>query len=178
MTTAPNAMETIELSAKAFAGARDELASRLQALRDEIEAAKRRRLQGLKNSLERFRAAESELRALVEGNAALFEKPKTRTFHGIRVGWMKQKGTVEIDDVQKVIELIRKKLPELAEVLIETKESVRKAAVADLTGSQIKAIGVTVTADSDAPFIKPVDDEVAKLLKALIADKDLEDIAP
>lgn len=178
MTTAPNAMETIELSAKAFAGARDELASRLQALRDEIEAAKRRRLQGLKNSLERFRAAEGELRALVEGNRALFEQPKTRTFHGIRVGWMKQKGRVEIDDLEKVIELIRKKLPDLADVLIETSETVRKAAIADLTGAQIKAIGVTVTADSDAAFIKPVDDEVAKLLKALLADKDLEEIAP
>ena len=97
-------MQDIEQRAKVFAGARDELASRLQDLRDEQEAAKRRRLQGIKNSLARFTAAHGELKEAIETSPGEFRSPKTRVLHGIKVGFMKQRGKLELGDIDTVVQ--------------------------------------------------------------------------
>lgn len=167
-------MAHLETLAKTFAGARDELASRLQDLRDEQESAKRRRLQGIKNSLSRFTAAHADLKAAVEESPHLFNKPKTRVMHGIKVGFVKQPGKLEISDGDAVVRLIRKHFPEQAEALIKTTETPVKGALVNLTAADLKRIGVSLTNDVDAVVIKPVDGELDKLIGALINDKDLE----
>lgn len=170
----PFQMNDIEALAKTFAGARDELASRLQNLRDEQEQAKRRLLQGIKNSLSRFTAAHTELKSAVEDSAHLFTKPKTRVMHGIKVGYVKQKGKLEIRDDDTVIRLIRKHFPEQADTLIKTTETPVKGALVNLSAADLKRLGVSVTDDVDAVVIKPVDGELDKLISALINDHELE----
>lgn len=167
-------METIESQAKAFASARAELAERLGVLREEQEAAKRRRLQGIKNTLARVQAAHGELRASVEASAALFNKPKTRVLHGIRVGWMKQKGKLEIADDDACVAALRKLLGDEADAYIKTTETPIRAALANLTAKDLKRIGVAVTDDVDAVVIKAADGELDKLIDALIGDAELQ----
>lgn len=171
-------METIEALTKAFAGARAELAERLDLLREEQEAAKRRRLQGIKNALGRVQSTYDELKGAVEGNPALFEQPKTRVMHGIRVGWMKQRGKLEIADRDGVVERIRKVLGEEAAHYIKVTEAPIVSALANVPAKDLRRIGITLTDDVDAVVIKAADGELDKLIDALVNDKDLEAVAP
>lgn len=166
-------MQDIETRAKVFASARDELANRLQDLRDEQEGAKRRRLQGIKNSLARFTAAHADLKDAVESSPELFDKPRTRMLHGIKVGYVKQRGKLEIDDTDTVLRLIRKHFPDQADTLIKTTETPVRAALANLTVADLKRLGVRVAADVDTIVIKPADSELDKLIDALISDDDV-----
>lgn len=167
-------METIESQAKAFAGARSELAERLDALRDEQEAAKRRRLQGIKNALARMQDAHAELRSSLESSPELFEQPKTRVLHGIRVGWMKQRGKLEISDAEACVAALRRVLGDEATAYIKVTEAPIRTALATLPAKDLKRVGVTLTDDVDAVVIKAADGDLDKLLDALIGDAELE----
>lgn len=175
---APVTMELIESQAKAFASARAELAERLNTLREEQEGAKRRLLQGIKNSLERVQNAYAELHDSVEASQALFEQPKTRVLHGVRVGFMKQRGKLEIADREGVIERIRKLLGDEAVGYIKVTETPVMTALANLPAKDLRRIGITLTDDIDAVVIKAADGDLDKLIDALVNDKDLEAVAP
>lgn len=114
--------------------------------------------------------ARENLRKAVEQNPHLFEKPKTVTLCGIRVGVMKQKGKVTFDDESKVIARIRTKLPkDQAELLIRTTEQLHKPGVYDLTASDLKRLGIRIEDDCDAIVIKPsADSDSGKMAATLI----------
>lgn len=171
-TTEAPTMDTIERATKDYADARAELRGRMESLQQDIDAIKRRRMQGLRNSLVKLTAAGDGLRNLLEDHPELFERPKTRTFHGIRVGWMKQKGKIEFDEPDQVVALIRKQFPDQADALITVKETPTKKALANLTGTELKRIGVRVTADTEAVVIKATDSELDKMIDALLAESD------
>lgn len=171
-------MNEIEAKAKQFHDARTVLAERVQNLRDEQEAIKRRLLTGIKNALAKFREAHAHLLELVEAHPELFAKPKTRTLHNVRVGWVKQRGKLEIEDAERVVELIEKLLPEQKDGLIRTSKAPDKKALAELPAKDLKRLGVRVSEDTEAPFVKPADDGIDKLLDALLSQDDLEGVAP
>jgi phage host-nuclease inhibitor protein Gam len=170
----PATMADIESAARVFAGARAELLERGSALRDEIEAAKRRRLQGLKNSIERCAAAHAELHALIKASPALFDKPKTRILHNIRVGWFKQRGKLEIADEQALVDALRKMFGDEADAYIKTTEKPIRDALSNLPAKDLAKLGVKLSDDVDAVMIKPADDAVDKLVDALTGDIELE----
>lgn len=167
-------MNMIEARAKALAAARDELAERVLALKDEMEACKRRRLRGIKSALTRTQAAHDELHAAVASAPALFEKPKTRVLHGLRVGFMKQRGKIDFADAANLCDAIRRRFPDDADTLIKITERPIVAALANLPAKDLQRLGVTVTEDQDAVVIKPADGELEKLLSALVSNSELE----
>lgn len=169
-------IETIENLAKAFSSARAELAERLDTLRTEQEQAKRRRLQGIKNALGRVQASYEELKGAVESGKDLFESPKTRVLHNIRVGWMKQRGKLEIADGDACCAALRKLLGEEAEAYIKTTSMPIKPALANLPAKDLKRCGVTLSDDTETVVVKAADGDLDKLIDALINDKDLEDV--
>jgi len=170
-------MTEIESLAKAFAGASDELAARLNELREVQEAAKRRRLQGIKNALARVQANYDELKAAVGDSRELFEKPKTRVLHGIRCGWMKQKGKLDVADDDACVAALRKLLGNDAEAYIKVTEAPIRAALANLPAKDLKRIGATITDDVDAVVVKRAEGEIDKLIDALLNDADLAEAA-
>lgn len=169
-------METIEGLAKVFAGARTELADRLNVLREEQNDAKRRRIQGIKNSLERVQASYEELKTVLSDNRALFDKPKTRVLHGIKLGWQKKPGKLEIADDAACIAALRKLLGDDADAYVKTTEEPIRKALANLPAKDLKRCGVAVTDDVDAVLIKAADGDLDKMIDALIVDPDLEAI--
>lgn len=176
MSTETVTIETIEARAKALAASRAELAERLQVLKDELEVAKRRRIQGVKNSLDRMLGDLSELEAAVIVGKALFDKPKTRVLHGIKVGYRKQPGQIQFENETDLLATIHRLYGEDAHQLINTKESVSKSALADLPAKDLKKLGVTLTDDTDVVTIKPADSDLDKLISALIGDTKVEDL--
>lgn len=177
MTTTTITIADIEAKAKAFSAERAVLAERLQALRDDLEAAKRRRLQGIKNALARVQATHEDLRAAVEATPHLFDQPKTRILHGIRVGWMKQRGKLEFGDAATLCKAIRKHYSAEADTLIKVTEAPIRAALAALPARDLQKLGIAITDDTDTVVIKPADSELDKLMAALINDTELEALA-
>lgn len=161
---------TIEKLCQTYRKEYDILAERCQALNEEIEALKRRRLQGIKNALTRASDARSDLEQAVSMAPHLFTKPKTMVIAGIRIGYTKQKGRLVFDDPAKVVQLIRKHLADQFDNLVSVRETPLKGALQQLSGIELKKIGVQIEADVDRVVVKSTDTEVDKLVNALLAE--------
>ncbi len=163
-------MKDVEVLSKDFADAHRNLeakATRLVALQ---EAINRRLVPGLKAAVEHVNEAKQKLHNMIDGNRRLFDEPRTHVFHGIKVGLKKGTGSIEFESEEKVIELIKEKLPALANDLIETSESLLKKSLADLSADELKKIGVTVEGTGDHVVINPTASHVDKLVKALLKE--------
>jgi len=169
-----NQKELIEGAAKHYSKERGILADLVTSLNDEILRLNRKALPAIKKAVNATKEAEAKLEALLKNNAALFVKPRTWTVHGMKVGYAKQAGRIEIPDVDKSIKLIRKHFPEKADLLIVQKESISKDALGNITVDDLKKIGCKVIADTDAVVIKPTDSNVDKLVTALLKNDDPE----
>lgn len=165
-------IKEIERLAKALAETRDALKERLQTLRDEQEAVRKQHMRGIERALAKFSEAHDELLQAVEASPGLFQQPKTQTFHAIRVGWVKGRGKLVIADAARTVELIDKRMPDRADQLIKTSRTPIAAALQQLTGAELKSVGASIVDGADAPFVKPVDDEIDKLVKALLRKDD------
>jgi hypothetical protein len=121
-------------------------------------------------AVERAALAEAELRALVSGAPELFERPRTVVMHGVKVGWMKGKGAIEIADAARTVALIRRHLPEQAEALIRVTETPHRPALAQLSVADLRRLGCTVIDAGDEVVIKPMDGELQKLVDRLLAE--------
>jgi hypothetical protein len=159
----------IEMAAKQFAAARRDLVELVTELNDEVEAAKRRRMERLKRLVGVAAEKQNALFALVENGSHLFVRPRTTILHGIKVGWQKAKGGLEIDDPERTVALILKHYEaDQAELLLRTTRKPNKEALEELTGAELKKLGIQVTEDGDRVLIKPADSEVDKVVNALL----------
>ena len=163
-TTLPDILERVEL----LAVRRERLREIVTALNAGIEALKAEKLPELRVAIELATVTWNNLVQDIQSNPALFEKPRTQTAHGIKFGLAKGKGTVEIADPDKTVRLIKKHLPEKADLLIDTKETPSKDAIAGLPVEDLKRIGCAVKGTGDQVVIRPADGEVDKIVKALI----------
>lgn len=167
-------MVRIETACLKHSEARDVLRDEIQGFQDEQEQIRRRRHKSLRDALRRYRETRQRLERNLDKCPHLFKKPKTRILHGLRVGYMKRKGKTIIKHPATTIAAIKAKFKDRVSDLISTKETVSKTALAQLTGVDLKRIGVEVTADTDVVVIKGTDSELDKLIKVLTED-DFED---
>ena len=152
--------------------AAEKYAMHCQALTDaanqanaEIEAVHQKHRTTIEKLAKGCAKAETALRDLVEGSPELFEKPKTQTFAGIKVGYQKGKDTLDMD-ADITVERIIKKLPDLKDSLIQTTLKPIAAAIMNLDAKQQAVIGVSVVAGMDTVVVKPVDSAISKTVAA------------
>jgi hypothetical protein len=169
-------LSEIEALTKDFSDARNVLVERVQNLNDEIEAAKRRLLPGIKKAVAAVSQKRSVLHSAVEDSADLFVKPRTVVFHGIKVGFQKGKGAIEWDDDAQVVKLIRKHFPDQFDTLVKTTEKPVKGALENLSVQELKWLGVSVSETGDQVVIKATDSSVDKLVKALLKAEEAETV--
>jgi hypothetical protein len=146
----------------------------VQALNDEIETLKRRRLPGIRSALAEAQATKDELAVMLNDSRELFERKRTQIFHGIKVGIVKGKGVVSWASASKVVELIKRHLADQADVLIKTEEKPVKSAIANLPSVDLKRIGCTISDTGDQVYIAPTDSEIDKIVDALLKDSKTE----
>lgn len=169
--------ETIEAAAKALRHERDVLTERATTLHEELQAATRRKLPGLRNAVAAVADAQATLQAAIEQAPHLFERPRTMVLHGLKLGYRKGTGKIEWDDDEQLIKLIRRHFPDQFDVLCKTTEKPVKDALSQLTVAELKKIGITVENTGDVVFVKDATTGVDKLIKALlkgVADEDAE----
>lgn len=163
-----NPMERIELLAREHAEARDRLTTRAQVLDDEIRKVQRVHAKGLKFAIGKVAETESALLTAIQANPELFERPRSRVLHGLRLGYQKGKGSVSWADDEHVVRGIRRLLPEQFNVLVKVTEKPLKEPLSQLPAAELKRLGVTVQAADDGVFVRPVDSSVDKLVSALL----------
>lgn len=166
-------LEELDKLTKDYADARAKLNDTVLVLHDKTEALRRQYLPGIKKQVAIAKQRKSRLTAAIEDSPGLFGRPRTVIYYGIKIGLKKAKGLVKWASEETVIKLIRKHLPDQADLLIKTTEKVLKKPLQQLPGADLKKIGVTIQDTEDAPVIEPVDSEVDKLVKALL-DEEIE----
>lgn len=162
-------LTTIESEADFYSALYGDLADRIKALDEEIAEIKRRAMPGIRAVAAKVREAEACLAEAIKGAPELFAKPRTRTLHGIKVGYTKQRGSVNFDTEEKVIARIRAQLPkDQVELLLRVETHVHKPAVYDLTAADLKRLGIRITDDCDVVVVKPVGTDVMRAVAALL----------
>jgi len=160
----------IETATKDYSEKRRQLADLIHDLETQMAVLKRKALPAIRRALDRAVESQDNLRTLVQNNPELFIKPRTRTWHGVKVGYQKGKGTISWDDKATVVKLIKKHLPDQVDILIKTTEDPIKTALSQLTASDLKKIGVTITEAGDEIVIKAMDSEIDKIVNALLEE--------
>lgn len=169
-TTAADRALHLEALAKQYRDARAVLEERVQALEDEVAAAHRRKLPGIKTALAKALEAKDALTNGIDENRDVFAKPKTHTAHATRYGLMKGKGRLEWDDDDTVVDRIERTLPEQAADLIRTTKKPDRKALEDLDAKTLRRLGVTVEDTDDVPFVKAIDGDATKMVKRLLKE--------
>lgn len=173
----PDAFAPIDQRAKLYREMRDQLVSLVNDYDRELQALNLRYVSGIRATTLALASLEKQLGAEIEKVPQLFEKPRSITLHGIKVGLQKQKGSIEFDDEEKLIERIRKvdekdTLSVPPAVLIKSKEYVSKEGLQMLRAEELKKLGVRVVADTDKPVIKPADTTIDKLVQRILEQRD------
>ena len=171
----------IESLTKAYADRRALLADRLTALDRDLAAVKRKHMRELKRHVALTAETQSALHSAIEAATELFDKPKTRIIHGIKVGFRKGKGKIEWEDDAQLVALIEKKFPDFIDDLIITTKAPSATGLAELDASELRKLGVTVEEAGEQVVVKAVETDVEKLVKLLLKgamdDADLDDAA-
>jgi len=167
-------MSIIEAACKKARDARNVLAERASALQEEIEAAKRRRLPGLRSAVAAVAEADAALMSALQSAPDLFKSPRSVVLHGMKVGYKKGAGKIEITDEAATVRLIRKHYPEQFDTLVKTTEKPIKKALQALSASELKKLGIQVEATGDVVFIADATDSVDKLVAALLKGEEAE----
>jgi hypothetical protein len=168
----------IDSLTNAYASARAALSELVSDLNAELQAAKRRRLARLKALVGLAAERQNTLTAALEESKHLFERPRTLVLHGIKVGWQKAKGGLEISDPERTVELIQRHYSEAeADGLLHIIRRPDKDALAKLPANELKKLAVEVLADGDQIVIRPTDSEVDKIVTALLKDATADAVA-
>lgn len=160
-------LRNIETATHHYASKRDELRAIASQAKAEMDLIRERYRTQIRAAAADAAVAFDGLSRLIDEHRSVFKKPRTRLFSGIKVGLRKTPGRVKFADVKRTLELIKKKLPELVERLIRSKEEPVMDAVKELEPKQLAAIGATLIDTGDEIVIDHADDEIDKLIAAL-----------
>ena len=157
------ALSKIEDACKRAATAAEDLSGALSDLRAAIEPSISRALPRIRDLLIAHRAARKSVADLVEANRDLFKKPRTRLFHGVKVGMQSLPPQLMLEDKgDALIARIDRELPDLAQLLAPSERTVATAALKLLPAEQLAQIGGVQVSGTDRVVVTlPLDPEPA-----------------
>ena len=156
---------------ESYQAARKALAERIGLIRARRVRYTKRLMPGLAARAADAAAAKAALEECVEAESGRFLKPRTREFHGVRVGLRKKAGKLVIADEARTVELIREKLPRAQQdLLLVTTVKIQKQALRKLRASDLAAVGASIGDVTDSVTVTVPKDSTAKLAEALRAD--------
>lgn len=164
-------MQVIINLARTFAAARTRLAAIVDKIRREQQQSLDAHRCALRDAVNKANDRQAELSAAIAMSAELFEKPRTVTVDGVRIGMTTRKGKITFEDAERTVELIKRKFPVFAETAVIRKETPDKEALAKWSDEDLARIGATREPDdTTAVVIKPTDDVVDKMVAAMLED--------
>lgn len=167
-------LENMRKLAAGYAARRGELAALVQAMKDEVTTIERASMPDILRAARKIAALHDELTESITDHPECFVKPRSVIVDGLKFGLQKQKGRMSWDSDDALCQRIDKLhaegalTREQALILVVNQPRPVAAALEQLDGKLLKRLGVTVTADTDAPLIKSVDGDVEKLVTAIV----------
>jgi hypothetical protein len=167
-------LDQIRAAAQYLANRRNDTQACSTMLNAEIKAAIAPILEKYRTTLDDY--AESEAFALRKLDDLLiiapnlFVKPRSLEVDGVKVGYIKDADSLDWDDDAAVIAGIKALLPEQADILIRTEESLNISALAGCELNDLRKVGIRTVAGADRRYIKVGDNDVEKITKLVIAD--------
>jgi len=154
-----------------YAAMHQVLRDRMMELEDEVCKVRKKLLPGIRRAASNTAEMKAELIGMIDGSREHFDAPKTRIFHGVKIGLQKGKGKLTWDDDELVVKLIKKHFPEESwDVLIKTTEKPRKDGLNGLDVKDLRRVGVTADETGVQVVVKPTDSEIDKLVNALLKE--------
>lgn len=163
-------LNELETAAKDFAAKSRILRNIKENLDTEIDAVKSKYIEELKKASGEAGESYQMLLTLVNDSEPLFLDKKSITINGVKFGYQKKKGKIEVVNEQATILKIQELFEDKADLYLTKKINISKKALDSLTASELKKIGVNITQDSSEAFVKLTDDEVQKLIEAMIKE--------
>jgi hypothetical protein len=160
----------IEKFAGTFARDNQAVCDLVAGLNAELDQVKHRHLPRLRAAVELARTSKGLLHAAVEQSAPLFVRPRTQVFHGIKIGFAKGKGRLEITDEAATIGKIHHWFGADAGAFLRTTVAPDKETLARLSAADLKKLGITLTDTTDTVVIKPLAGELDKTVAALLKE--------
>lgn len=162
-------LKQIDNLSEQYADASQKLFDVVSDMNAAVAAVRKKYLLALKVNADATQKARTKLHRAIENSPKLFEKPRTQTLHGVKVGLAKGKDSVEYDDEDEVIDLIKTLFPEKRDVLLSEKVSVSKTALLNLSKDDLESIDVRKTEGKDTVVIKSPADSIAKAVSDVLA---------
>jgi len=164
----PPDITAIDLLARQYADAQTDLDTRTNDLRQVIDRAVRDAWPELRRATTRAAERYEALLASVTDARDVFEKPKTKILHGVRVGYRKSKDAVQVLNAENTCALIHNVLPDQVDVLISKTEKPVVAGLEQLDDEQLRKIGCKRVAGRDEPIAALAETELDKVVAALM----------
>lgn len=166
------ALGDIEAACKRATEAAEALSGAITDLRAAIEPSIARALPGIRDALVQFRASRKAVADLVQQHRDLFERPRTRIYHGVKVGLQALPGQLMLEDQgDALIARIDRELPAAAAILAPARSrEVSLAALKLLPDADLARIGgVKVSGETKVIVNLPLDPEEA--VRALLGPR-------
>lgn len=158
-------MPAIEEGARELAAARRTLEQELQRAEVRLSKVRLESVDRLRDAAKAVRTEEAALLMLVERAAPLFKRPQSIEIDGVRVGWRKGKGRLELPPKEDLIKKITDVLTAAQKKsVLKVKTSVLKGPLAKLPGEILKKLGVSVTGAGQEPFVTYPATDTEKLI--------------
>jgi len=159
---------TIERQVAAYDQENQNLELMIAELEHDLEAIKNKHLRGLKKQAGVVANLEAQLHSSIESAPALFNKPRTITIHGTKIGFVPSVGSVAWNDDDQVCTLIKRHFKARAAEFIKTEETPKKDALRSLSEADLAKVGCHIEGAGDHVLIKRVAGDVEKLINKLI----------
>ena len=163
-------LSDIERAARDFSAKSKTLRNYHEQLNNEIDAIKSKYLEDIKAASIEAGESYQMLLTLINDASDLFKDKKSMIVSGVKFGYQKKKGKLEIVNEDVTIDKLKELYGDKADLYINTKSSVIKKALDSLPASDLKKLGVNIVQDTDVAFIKLTDDEVQKLIDAMVKE--------
>ncbi len=160
----------LEQAAKEFATSSRILRNLKENLDTEIDAIKNKYIDNIKNASVKAGEDYQLLLNLVSESETLFKDKKSITLNGVKFGFQKKKGKIEIINEEATINKLKELYNDEAKLYLNTKISVSKKALDNIPAGDLKKLGINIIEDTSEAFVKLTDDEVQKLIEAMIKE--------
>lgn len=166
--------QNLEILCRQYSQAHVGLADRVGELHEEIGRIKRKHLYRIKKAAARAGINKGELIRYVQNHLEEFQRPRTRTFHGVKVGLQKGRGKVVFSDKAATVRAIERDYADMADVLLKTTKTPLIRGLQQLDARQLAALGVEIRHTGSIIIVRLVDSEIEKMVDAYLDDEALQ----
>ena len=135
----------------------------------ELNATRQKHVAPARAAFAKYKAKKKILETLIDRRRDLFERPKTRVLHGIKLGVKKDRGSLRFDcDDDVMVARIRAVMGERAGDFIVTTEKPVKSALTNQDEETLRKLGAELQEDVDKVHVKPAANDVEKTVQTFL----------